>query len=157
MPFGVSDRLGLYPVKGAYSWTAWEGSRTKSLCVPQTTPTRKPGKAWLRPRRKPAAVEPLSSSPAGDTWVGLTHLGPARSLNGRTSFWPSAGQNLICLHIVCIDCWKGAIRASASPHVWNCSVLHNLWSCVFRCSLMRRLKYYTEKSANSHKTIITKH
>lgn len=134
VPFGMFDRLGICPVKGAYSWTAWEGSRTKSRYAPQTTPTRKPGKAWLRPRRRPAAVEPSSSSLAGDTWVGLTHLG--------RHIWMYATvpvrferKNLVLVKIRSVYTWctqtdgRGAIRASSSPHVWNCSVLHNLWSC----------------------------
>ncbi|KAJ8374404.1 hypothetical protein SKAU_G00049840 [Synaphobranchus kaupii] len=76
------------PAKGAFSWTAWVGSRIRSPCAPQTTPTRRPGKAWHRQRRRPAAGGPSSSSPGADTWVrrcrsgkpapGLSDIAPSR-------------------------------------------------------------------------------
>lgn len=58
-----------FSVRGAFSWTAWVESRTRSRCVPRTTLTRRPGKAWLRQRRRPAAGVRSSSSLGGDTWV----------------------------------------------------------------------------------------
>ena len=56
-------------VKAAFSWTAWRGSRTRSQCAPLMTRTRRPVRAWLWWRRRPAAGGPSSSSLGGDTSV----------------------------------------------------------------------------------------
>ncbi|XP_044937434.1 RNA polymerase II elongation factor ELL isoform X2 [Mustela putorius furo] len=54
---------------GMFTWTASAASRTKSQCVPPTTPTRKHGRAWHRPKRRHGAVGPSSSRLEAATWV----------------------------------------------------------------------------------------
>lgn len=83
---------------GMSTWTAWAASRTKSQCAPRTTPTRRHGRAWRRPRRRRGAEGPLSSSLEAATWVRIG----GRGLVG-----------VLCLLGSCQESWRasGPVRS----------------------------------------------
>lgn len=78
---------------GMSTWTAWAASRTKSQCAPRTTPTRRHGRAWRRPRRRRGAEGPLSSSLEAATWVRIG----GRGLVG-----------VLCLLGSCQESWRAS-------------------------------------------------
>lgn len=54
---------------GMFTWTVWAASRIRSQCVPPMTPTRRPGRAWRRQRRRLGAEVPLSLRLEAAMWV----------------------------------------------------------------------------------------
>lgn len=54
---------------GMFTWTVWAASRIRSQCVPPMTPTRRPGRAWRRQRRRLGAEVLLSLRLEAAIWV----------------------------------------------------------------------------------------
>lgn len=132
---------------GLLSWTAWAPSRTRLQWMPQTTPTRRPGKAWLRWRRRRGGAEPLSSSRAADTSVRdeAPHMHPPNPWVGVAQHWhlyaPATAD--FALLIYCMQLWCVVLRCvhvalqctelGLSLFVKRCVRLCLYFCCLFIC------------------------